>query len=418
MRKQISIVWVFYVFMSGMMLRAQADAKPAAFGISFSGYLRTDVFYDSRQTVSIREGHFFLYPKGETPDKAGRDINGKSNFNMLSIQTRLVGKITGPDAFGAKTSGLVEGEFFGHSDGDINGFRLRHAYVKLNWERTELLIGQFWHAMFITECFPDVVSFNTGAPFLPFSRNPQIRLTRRFGKLSLIATAMAQRDFVSAGPGGASSTFLRNAVVPELNITGQYSFKSPGSGNEGLFGAGLDYKKIIPRLTTTANYRTDESLADLSGMAFFKYRTSGLTFKAESVYGKNLYHLTMLGGYGTRAVLDPTTGFESYSSLKNFSAWGEIQTNGTKFQVGVFAGYTRNLGAEDEIPGASYTRGPDIARIVRISPRAIYNAGKLRLAGEIEYTAAAYGIPDLKGVVRDAKSVANLRILGAVYYFF
>ena len=97
---------------------------------------------------------------------------------MLSVQTRLVGKITGPDAFGAKTSGYIEAEFFGTSDADVNGFRLRHAYVKLNWTTTELLIGQFWHPMFITESFPEVVSFNTGAPFQPFNRSPQIRVTQ------------------------------------------------------------------------------------------------------------------------------------------------------------------------------------------------------------------------------------------------
>ena len=64
------------------------------------------------------------------------DINAKSGFNILSIQSRLTGKITGPDAFGAKTSGQLEGEFFGTADSDVNGFRLRHAFVKLDWENT------------------------------------------------------------------------------------------------------------------------------------------------------------------------------------------------------------------------------------------------------------------------------------------
>ena len=168
----------------------QADKPQTTFGISFSGFIKTDVIYDSRQTVSIREGHFFLFPKGELLDPAGRDVNARGNFNILSVQTRLVGKITGPDALGAKTSGLIEGEFFGTADGDTNGFRLRHAYVKLNWKTTELMIGQFWHAMFITECYPEVVSFNTGAPFQPFSRAPQIRLTQTFSRVSLIATAL------------------------------------------------------------------------------------------------------------------------------------------------------------------------------------------------------------------------------------
>ena len=151
-------------------------------------------------------------------DKNGDDINAASSFNMLSIQTRLMGKITGPEAFGAKTSGLIEGEFFGTSDGDTNGFRLRHGYVKLNWATSELIIGQFWHPMFITESFPEVVSFNTGVPFQPFNRSPQIRFTQQFGAWSVAATALAQRDFLSNGPDGASSTYARNAAVPEFNL--------------------------------------------------------------------------------------------------------------------------------------------------------------------------------------------------------
>ena len=141
------------------------------FGISFGGFVKTDLIFDSRQTVSVREGHFLLYPQPESMDLAGDDLNSVSNLNMLSIQTRLSGNITAPDAFGAKISGKIEGAFFGHSNGDINGFRLRHAFVKLDWENTSLLSGQYWHPMFVTEVFPGVVSFNTGVPFQPFSRN-------------------------------------------------------------------------------------------------------------------------------------------------------------------------------------------------------------------------------------------------------
>ena len=58
------------------------------------------------------------------------DLNANPSFHILNIQTRLRGDITGPDAFGAKTSGAIEAEFFGTSESDLNGFRLRHAYVQ------------------------------------------------------------------------------------------------------------------------------------------------------------------------------------------------------------------------------------------------------------------------------------------------
>ncbi|MEZ5149406.1 MAG: hypothetical protein R2759_20645 [Bacteroidales bacterium] len=165
-----------------------------------------------------------MYPAAESPDINGDDINASPKFNILSIQTRLKGAITGPDAFGAKTSGLIEGAFFGNIGTDINGFRLRHAFVKLTWTNTELLVGQYWHPMFVTSCFPGTVSFNTGAPFQPFARNPQIRLKQSFGDLNLIITAMEQVDFVDGGPdvktatlNVASPRYLINSGMPEFN---------------------------------------------------------------------------------------------------------------------------------------------------------------------------------------------------------
>ena len=53
-----------------------------------------------------------------------------------------------------------------------------------------------------------------------------------------------------------------------------------------------------------------------------------------------------------------------------------------------------------------------------VSPRLVYNVGKMRFAGEAELTAASYGTPDLFGKVRDARFVRNLRLLLAAYYFF
>ncbi|MGC9344756.1 MAG: hypothetical protein ACP5E3_18760, partial [Bacteroidales bacterium] len=123
----------------------KAQDENSNFGIRFSGFVKNDFILDTQQTVSVREGHFLLYPADEYLDRNGEDINARANFNYLSIQSRLTGKITGPDAFGAKTSGILEGAFFGATNSDINGFRLRHAFVKLSWTSTELLLGQYWH---------------------------------------------------------------------------------------------------------------------------------------------------------------------------------------------------------------------------------------------------------------------------------
>jgi hypothetical protein len=396
---------------------AQTESKPV-FGITFSGFVKTDILYDSRQTVNSREGHYLLFPKGEVLDKEGRDLNAVPSFHMLSVQTRLLGRITGPEAFGAKTSGLVETEFFGTSDADINGFRLRHAFVKLNWAKTELMVGQFWHPMFVTESFPETVSFNTGAPFQPFNRAPQVRLTRAFGRWSLAVAAMAQRDFPSNGPDGASTVYARNAIVPEFNLKLQYAAKNEKSGTELLLGVGGDVLTLRPRTATAAGYATDTTVASTAGMAFLRIKTKGLTFKAEAVYGGNLHHLTMAGGYAVEAVTDAARGFVSYAPLRTATAWTELMSNGTSFQAGIFAGYSKNLGAGGDLAGPTYARGGDIDRLARVSPRLVFNSGKARFAAECEWTGAWYGTPRIDGTVGGSKLISNVRLLGAVYLFF
>jgi hypothetical protein len=425
MKKVFSLLLlVFFGFTISM---AQEEKK---FGIEFSGFVKTDLMWDSRQTVSIRESHFLLYPVVEVLDENGEDINKVSDFNILSIQTRLLGKISGPDALGAKTSGLIEGEFFGHSDGDINGFRLRHAFVKLSWSKTELLVGQYWHPLFTTNCFPGVVSFNTGVPFIPFARNPQVRFTHRFGDLKLSLTALSQRDFVSNGPEGPSSKYLRDAALPELNLTAEYIYKNAETGDEYSAALSGNYKKLLPFTVTSpddkSSYKTSNMVSSMALAGYLKAKLADFTLKAGSSYGEDMFDLTMLGGYAVEKIADPQTGSYEYTPFKTISFWGDFHTNGKKWQVGLFSGFTENLGTVDEFGGKIYARGYNIDYVYRIAPRLIYNTGKFRIAPEIEYTVAAYatsnsqGIENInrKGQVYDSKEVANLRLLLGVYLFF
>lgn len=399
------------------------------FGIKFSGFVKTDVIYDSRQGISARQGHYYLYPEKKVLDPNGEDINAKSTFHILSIQTRLKGMITGPDAMGAKTSGMIEAEFFGNIEQNINTFRLRHAYVMLNWPSTELMVGQFWHPMFITECFPGVVSFNTGAPFQPFARHPQIRLTQTLGRFSIVATALSEIDFVTNGPDGASSKYIRNAAFPELNLKGIYLWKNETTGHEILLGAAGNYKKVVPRLKTDQGYKDGQEATGMAWMGFLKVKLPALTFNFEYAYGENMYSMTMLGGYAVKEVTDLDKDYREYTPVKTMSAWTDIHTNGKTWQVGIFGGYSRNLGSEDVIapvvvpPALSgtqifYSRGSDIDHLYRVAPRLIYNPGRVRLAAEIEYTVAAYGTPDSKGKVENAEEVGNFRFLLGTYIFF
>lgn len=385
-------------------------AQENNFGISFGGFVKTDFMMDSRQNVTVREGHFLLYPENILLDTNGDDINDKGNFNILSIQSRLTGKITAPDAFGAKISGVLEGAFFGHSNPDINGFRLRHAFVKLDWGKHILLIGQYWHPMFITDVFPDVISFNTGVPFQPFSRNPQLRYIYKPSEFSISFTASSQRDFQSNGPEGAVSTYLRNAALPMLNINAQYT--TP----DFVLGAGADYKSLLPVTKTALNYKSDETINGFSFLAYGKFKKDLFTVKAEAMVGENNFDVLMLGGYAVEST-NPQTGIQTFTNIKIFSAWTEF-SYGSDIQAGLFAGYTKNNGSDNIITGSYYSRGSNIDKVFRLSPRIVVTEGKVKFAAELEYTAAAYGTPDVYGKVINTETVSNVRLLLSSFLSF
>ena len=400
------ILFFLFLFISSTTFAQEEDS----FGIKVKGFIKTDVMIDTRQTVTAREGHFLLYPVAEKLDVNGDDINEGTNLNMLSIQSRVTGTITGPEFLGAKTSGVLEGAFFGHSDGDINGFRLRHAFLKLDWEGSSLIVGQYWHPMFITECFPGVVSFNTGVPFQPFSRNPQIRFVQSFDNVQLTLVAASQRDFASTGPNGTSSSYLRNAGLPILDANLKYVSK------EFVLGAGVNLKTLKPRLSTPLNYKTDETVNAVSFMGFAKVVKDDFTLKLEGVYGENLTDLLMIGGYAVESI-NATTEEEIYTPIRTLSAWTDL-SYGSQLQFGLFAGYSKNLGSDNVITGSYYSRGSNIASLMRVSPRVMYTMGKTRFATEIEYTAADYGTPNNKGEVENTTNVANLRVVFSTYLFF
>ena len=439
MKRDLILLFLF-AFTWQIVKSQNTEKKEPLFGVHFTGMIKTDFIFDTRQTVTLRDGSLLYYPEPVKPDSEGKDINSKSVFNILAIQTKVTMNITGPDALGAKTSGLIEAEFFGNVNPNMNVFRLRHAYIKLNWPKTELLIGQFWHPMYETLCNPDVISADAGLPFKVYARNPQIRASQLFGNLKLIISAMTQIDFASNGPEGVSSKYLRNSVLPELNFQVQYLIKNEIKGTEFLVGAGIDYLMLTPALSSeivlqksadsvkngvvvhydaiTATYKTNSQARGISGTLFAKIRLPKITFKLGGIYSDNGYALSLIGGYAVKSITDAEKKFVDYANVRTFSTWMDISTNGMKWQAGAFGGFSKNLGAGTEVIGPYYSRGSNIDYLYRVSGRFIVIANKFRIAPELEYTVAAYGKTNEKANVSNSKEIGNLRILLGVYYFF
>jgi len=416
MKKKLSVLLILFLGLTFYSHGQSTDSDPK-FGITWGGFVKVDYMFDSRQTVTAREGHFLLFPAAEN-NVNGEDLNAQANFNILAVQTRLTGKITGPDFFGMKTSGVIEGAFFGHSDSDINGFRLRHAFVKLSNDNLDIIMGQYWHPMFVTDVFPGTYSFNTGVPFQPFSRNPQLRISTK-GNVRFTGVMFSERDFASRGPGEIdpitlkrpqliSSKFVRDAGMPQLHAQLQFG------GKEFLGGFGANLKAMRPVLGA-------DNITNTAFIGYMKTKLGNATFKLEGIYGENMTDLLSIGG-----IAEDTSG--GYTSNKTFSVWGELSGGKDNIEWGLFSGYTKNDGFKDAIavdangkPIGLYGLGPTIANAFRVAPRLGWKSGKMKIGIEVEYTSALYGKLAANKMDIDTQgidAVSNVRgLVTAVYGF-
>lgn len=389
---------------------AQDSLSKKQVTFKLKGFIRNDIWYDTRQEVTARDDLFNLFPKNKSLDMHGKDINANGAFNIIAIATRLTMPLTGPEAFGAKTSGVIEADFTGVSNDDVNGFRLRLAYAKLRWKHTELLFGQNWHPLFVEEAFPQVPALNTGAPFHPFIRNPQLSFSLFKGKSTIKIAAIAQRDNMSDGPKLISSTYMRNSLMPNFHV--QYQLKC----GKNLTGIGADYKNLRPLLSTQKSYQTYERIGSYAFMGFWKYENPKIFALMKAIYGQNLTEHLMVGGYAV-ATRDSFNFLQTYTPSNHLFLTGNF-VYGKNKQIGLFTGYIKNFGTSAENIGEYFGRANDVDHLYRITAFTSVRSNAFKVSLELEYTVIAYGTPDKHGLVQNWTEFSDLRTALILMYLF
>ena len=155
-------------------LRLSDGRRPvlSSLDLEIYGYVKLDASYDTHE---MNSGNFalFVLPEGQRTND--------DEFNITARQTRLGLRIKGPDVDGMKTSGVVEGDFYGAGGASENRstFRMRHAFLQLDWpeQRFSVLAGQTWDV--ISPLYPNTLNFtiNWDAGNIGH-RRPQVRLTK------------------------------------------------------------------------------------------------------------------------------------------------------------------------------------------------------------------------------------------------
>ncbi len=379
--------------------------------LTFKGFIKTDAIFDSRQITSARESFVLMYAKKPFLDKNGADIYANPQYNQFATSSRLIVSIDTLRFRNFFATSLIETDFTGASDPTNSGLRLRHAYVKLENQHHSLLVGQYWHPLVAPEVFPDMLSLNLGNPIKSAMRAPQVRYQYRLKSFEFVGVASMHRDNSSIGPMGSTPDYLTNQVIPSLD------FQTIYRGNKWLIGASGDYKRLSMSVKTDSNYKVSEYVSGLTAHLFGKIDFNKFSIKAQYIWGENLFDQAMLGGVGVTAI-DIITGERSYAPIAQQSMWVSIATKFKKLNASLFIGAAQNLGSQKTFVGSIYARGSDIGYLYRIAPQISYKVGKITIISETEYTSAAFGTPDQKGIVKNTKETGVLRENIAVLFLF
>ncbi|MDR3022998.1 DcaP family trimeric outer membrane transporter [Chryseobacterium sp.] len=408
---------------SSALIKSIEKVKESPVKVSFYGFIRNDAFYDTRQNIGAGENIVPLYPRDRALDVKGVDINDAPKFHMLSVVSRAGINVKGPEVLGAKTNGILEAEFFGSTEAGINELRLRHAYVTLDWEKTQLGIGQYWHPMVILDCLPNVVNYSTGSPIFALNRNPQIRLTQKLGaNVKMIAAINSQRDFTP------NTAPYRDSGIPSSHLQFQYKSKAFVAGLAG------QYEVLRPQLSSgNPPIVNTETVKSFTALAYMRLITKHLTISTSAMVAQNAASLVMLGGFiGYSA---PGT-YDLYRTMNTRSAWIDFQqTTDKKVAFGLYAGIVKNMGVNDPVEGRVATTygvtsswgavsatqgGRSVDQLWRVVPRVDWFLSKtIKLRFEVENTVAKWGDAQNNGRgIGNEYNARNNRFHLATFFMF
>ena len=407
MRKYMLIILLICV---GSAMAQVKDMK-----YDFYGFIRGDLFYNTRKSVAPVDGNFYLYPMDKRSDAEGKDLNGKAMGNFISYTSRLGLNIKGPQLGGAKVSANVEVDFGGA--GKVGAvLRLRKAYVACDWDNHRVLIGQTWHPLFGL-VVPDMLNLSTGAPFQPFNRSPQICYQLKGKNLTLTASALWQVQYTSNGPSGKSADYLKNSILPEFYLGADW-YVAKGF----TLGGGAHLISLSPREESVVGnkiYKVNEHMTATSYEVHAMYRSSQWYIAAKSILASALDHTALLGGYGVHNI-DATSGKQEYTPFRHSVSWFNI-AYGKTWKPSLFVGFTKNMGTRKELESEKsvYGAGLDIDALTDVQLALSYNRHHFQIGLEASICTAWYGdINRSNGKVKHTHDVSNYRVLGLLMYYF
>ena len=393
MKKTLIFIATALLLSGGAFAQGPKEDKKSESHLKFYGFIRTYFAFDTRESSAGTEDLYYYMPKDQNIVN-GEDLNAIPSFRYATLTSRVGFDVTGYEVAGYKIGAKVETDFYAGVSG-VTGtaqLRLRQAYVSVAKGARTWKVGQAWHPM--AADLPDIFSLESGVPFGPFSRTPQVNFTADIGKgWSLTAAAIWQMQYTSTGPDGNSANYIKYGCTPELYLG--FSHKGDGS----LFRFGADLLSIKPRnyaynvATGKAIGTVSDRLTTWSVFEFGQFKAGNWTIKEKVTYANDGSHFNMIGGYGVSKI--NFDGSWEYSATRNLSGWltAQWKSKDSRWSPSFLLGYAKNFGTSKDIVGDFWCKNNanSLNQMVRFQPEVLYNLGKLAFGLEYMLTGVQYG---------------------------
>ena len=442
MKKSYFIALIMTATLSWAPSMKAQDASAGLLGhVHPYGSVRSYAIFDTRDVKAGAEDMFFYVPRDYSHNLEGQDVYSNPSIKMCALTSQLGLEFAGFNYGSLDVSGRVEADFY-LLNGTSASMRFRQAYVDLVWNHVgymenkfSIRAGQAWHPM--AADMPYCVNVESGSPFSPHSRSPQLMLEfTLFNGISLTAGALYPFQFLPTGPAGPSSAYVKYGLIPELYAG--MSFRS----SHFLARVGADFISLRPRWrTTTANYTEDnpydvgskvyDRINMISPFAYLQFESGDFKINAKSVFAQGGDHMQLMSGYALYDWRDPWNYL--YTPLRASVSFLSI-SYGRKLRFMCMGGYHKSLGTQHNLSvnDAGYCRPTDIyffsagtrdlAQMFRLTPTISYNVGNLTVALEYDNTCVQYGnVAKLDNYARpleDLHWITNHRVLGVVMMRF
>ncbi|MBO4263422.1 MAG: hypothetical protein J5871_01930 [Bacteroidales bacterium] len=417
-----TLVFLSLLLLGAPVLSAQESALAHELKMHFKpyGFVRTYFAFDTHESSAGTEDLYFYMPK-DRKMVDGVDVNETPTFRFAALTSRLGLDVLDYEFAGYRIGAKMEADFYAGVTG-VTGtaqLRLRQAYVTLAKGSRNWKIGQAWHPMAID--LPDIFSLESGAPFGPFSRTPQVTFDWNIaGGFGLTTSLLWQMQYVSPGPEGNSANYIKYGCTPE-GYFGLF-FKS----KPAVVKVGADVLSIKPRTYVTMPLsgslkKVSDRITTFNLFEYGQFKAGDVTLKEKVTYANDGSHMNLLGGYGEVSIdQDLNT---TYTATRTLSGWATAQWKHKDCPVvpSVLLGYIKNFGTPEELAGDFWGKNSvnAVNQMFRVQPEVLYNLGKLSFGLEYMVTAVEYGTADRHAcAVNDLHWVFNHRIQGLVKFTF